>query len=92
MVLARHLAVLRLDLDRRLLLLVRRVDDDEARQARDLVDFLVHRDAFENVLEADLSGFLGEDRERVRIPLDQDLACSICWPSFTLSRAPYTIG
>ena len=63
-----------LDLDRRLLLLVRRVDDDVARQAGDLVDFLVDRDAFEDVLEADLPGFLGEDRERVRIPLDEHLA------------------
>ena len=72
-VLARHTAVLRLDLDRRLLLLVRRVDDDEPRQARDFVDLLVHRDAFEDVLEADLTGFLCEDRERIRIPLDEDL-------------------
>ena len=63
-----------LDLDRRLLLLVRRVDDDEAREAGDLVDFLVHRDAFEDVLEADLARLLGEDREGVRIPLDQHLA------------------
>ena len=73
-VLAVDLAVLALDLDRRLLLLVRRVDDDEARQAGDLVDFLVHRDAFEDVLEADLARLLGEDREGVRIPLDQHLA------------------
>ena len=63
-----------LDLDRRLLLLVRRVDDDQARQAGDLVHFLVDRDPFEDVLEADLARLLGEDRERVRIPLDQDLA------------------
>ena len=54
-VLARHVAVLRLDLDRRLLLLVRRVHDDQAREARDLVHFLVHRDAFEDVLEAHLT-------------------------------------
>jgi hypothetical protein len=74
LVLAVDLAVLALDLHRRLLLLVRRVDDDEAREAGDLVDFLVHRDAFENVLEPDLTRFLGEDREGVRIPLDQDLA------------------
>ena len=46
-------AVLQLDLDRRLLLLVRRVDDDQAREARDLVDFLVDRQAFDDVLEAD---------------------------------------
>ena len=73
-VLAVDLAVLALNLDRRLLLLVRRVDDDQAREAGDLVDFLVHRDAFENVLEADLARLLGEDRERVRIPFDQHLA------------------
>src|SRR5439155_12285944 len=73
-VLARHPAVLRLDLDRRLLLLVRRVDDDEAREAGDLVDFLVHRDALENVLEANLPGILGENREGVRIPFDEHLA------------------
>ena len=49
------LAVLALDLDRRLLLLIRRVDDDEAREAGDLVHFLVHRQPFDDVLEADLS-------------------------------------
>ena len=59
------------DLDRRLLLLVRRVDDDPPRQARDLVDFLVHGDAVDDVLVADRARFLGEDRERVRIPLEQ---------------------
>src|SRR5207249_4001901 len=46
---AAHSTVFLLDLDRRLLLLVRRVDDDEAREAGDLVDFLVHRDALEDV-------------------------------------------
>src|SRR5262249_10890569 len=60
--------------DRRLLLLVRRVDDDQAGQTGHFVDLLVHRDALENVLEADLARLLGEDRERVRIPLDQHLA------------------
>ena len=40
-----------LDLDRRLLLLVRRVDDDEAREAGDFVDFLVDRHALDDVLE-----------------------------------------
>ena len=42
-VLARHLARLVADFDQRLLLLVRRVDDDLPRQAGDLVDFLVIR-------------------------------------------------
>ena len=46
----------------------------QARQTGDFVDFLVHRDAFEDVLEANLPGFLGEDRERIRIPLDEHLA------------------
>ena len=68
------LAGLVLDLDRRLLLLVRRVDDDEARQAGDLVDFLVDREALDDVLEAHRAQLLGEDRERVRIPLDEHLA------------------
>src|SRR6266851_5721804 len=35
-----------------------------------LVDLFVHRDALEDVLEPDLARLLGEDRERVRIPLD----------------------
>ena len=73
-VLVHHLAVRRHDLDRRLLLLVRRVDDDEPRQARDLVDVLVDRHLVDDVLEADRAAALGEDRERVRIPLDEDLA------------------
>ena len=34
----------------------------------------MHRDAFENVLEPDLARLLGEDAERVRIPLDQHLS------------------
>src|SRR5260370_20352110 len=52
---------------------MRRVRDDVARAAGDLVDFLVHRDALEDVPEADLARLLGEDREGVRIPLDKDL-------------------
>ena len=63
-----------LDLDRRLLLLIRRVDHDQARQARDFVEVLLDRDAVDDVLELDLPRFLREDRERVGIPLDQDLA------------------
>src|SRR5688500_683641 len=73
-VLAHYLAVLVLDLERRLLLLIRRVDDDEAREARDFVDFLVDGDALYDVLEPDRARLLGEDRERVGIPLDDDLA------------------
>ncbi len=58
----------------RLLLLVRRVHDDPPRQARDLVHFLVHREAVDDVLELHRARLLGEDREGVRIPLDQHLA------------------
>ena len=73
-VLARHGPALAADLDRGLLLLVGRVDDDEAREARDLVHLLVHRHALDDVLEADLAGLLGEDREGVGVPLDERLA------------------
>src|SRR4051812_19065949 len=62
-----------LDLDRRLLLLVRRVDDDEAREAGDLVHLFMDRQALDDVLEPDGARLLGQDRERIRIPLDQDL-------------------
>ena len=62
------------DFDRRLLLLVRRVDDDQPREARDLVHFLVDRHLVDDVLEADRAAAFGQDRERVRIPLDEDLA------------------
>src|SRR5688572_2110665 len=67
-------AVRRLDLDRRLLLLIRRVDHDQARQTRDFVEVFLDRDAVDDVLELDLALLLREDRERVRIPFDQDLA------------------
>ena len=59
------------DLDRRLLLLVGAVHDDLPRQAGDLVHFLVIRDVGDEVLYADRARVLGEDRERVRIPLDE---------------------
>ena len=73
-VLARHLAGLVADLDQRLLLLVRAVDDDLPRQAGDLVHFLVIRDVGDEVLVLHRARILGEDRERVGIPLDEDLA------------------
>ena len=63
-----------LDHDGRLALLVRRVGDHLARQARDFVHFLVQRDAFLQVLEADRAADFGQDGEGVRIPLDQHLA------------------
>jgi hypothetical protein len=73
-VLARHLPVLVTDFDHRLLLLVGAVDDDLPREARDLVHFLVIRHVGDEVLVLHGARILGEDRERVRIPLDQDLA------------------
>jgi hypothetical protein len=73
-VLPHDLAGLVLDFDRRLLLLIRRVHDDEARETRDFVDFLVHCEALDDVLEAHRAQVLGEDRERVGIPLDERLA------------------
>src|SRR5262245_21796052 len=72
--LARAWCVWCLDLDLRLLLLVRRIDDVQARETRDFVDFLVDRDALEDVLETNLTCFLGQNREGVRIPLDQNLS------------------
>ena len=69
-----RLALLVLDLDARLLLLVGRLHDDERRHAGVLVDLLVHGLAVDDVLEGDLPALLGEDRERVRVPLDQQLA------------------
>src|SRR5690606_8476337 len=41
---------------------------------RDLVELLGHRDAFHDVLEADDAAQVGEDRDRVGIPLRQDRA------------------
>src|SRR5262249_24420165 len=70
-VLARHLAALVADLDRRLLLLVGAVHDDLPREAGDLVHFLVIRDVGNEVLVFHAARILGEDRERVGIPLDE---------------------
>ena len=63
-----------LDDDGRLALLVRRIGDDETREAGDFIDFFVEGDAFLQVLELDGAADLGEDREGVRIPLGHDLA------------------
>ena len=38
------------------------------------VDFLLHRDAFDHVVEFNLAGLLGENRHVVRIPLHEGLA------------------
>ena len=59
----------RLDDDGGLALLVGGVGDDEAREAGDLVDLFVERDAFLQVLELDGAGDLGEDGEGVGVPL-----------------------
>src|SRR6185437_12733413 len=64
-------AVRRLDEDGGLALLVGRVADYEAREASDLVDFLVERDALLQVLELDGAGDLRKQREGVGVPLAQ---------------------
>ena len=46
----------------------------QARQAGDLVEVFLDGDAVDDVLEADLALLFGQDRERVGIPLDEDLA------------------
>jgi hypothetical protein len=56
------------------------------------VDFLVDRSCLEDVLEAHLARLFGEDRERIRIPLDEHLTRLDLLPSCTRSFAPYTIG
>ena len=66
--------LLRLDDDGRLALLVRRIANHLTRQAGDFVDFFVQGDAFLQVLELNRAADFGQDREGVRIPLDQDLA------------------
>src|SRR5206468_8234598 len=50
------------------------LDDDLAREARDLVELLAHGDALHDVLVLHLARELGEDRVRERIPLDQHRA------------------
>ena len=57
---ADHLVVLA-DLDRRLLLLVRRVDDDPLRESRHLVDVFVNGDGVDDVLVPDRPLLLRED-------------------------------
>ena len=73
-VLAHDLARLVADFDRRLLLLVGAVHDDLPRQAGDLVHFLVEGDVGHEVLVLHRARILGEDREGVGIPLDEDRA------------------
>ena len=51
-----------------------RLDDRLARQAGDLVERLLHRDAVDDVAVLHVAGDLGDDRHRERIPLGQQLA------------------
>ena len=60
-----------LDRDARPQLGVLRVDDHLRRQAGALVDLLLHGDAFDDVAELHRAADLGEDRDRVRIPLER---------------------
>src|ERR1700753_835698 len=64
----------RLDDDGRLALFIGGLGDDETREAGDLVDLFVDRDAFLQVLELHGAGDLGEDREGVRVPLAEQAA------------------
>ena len=63
-----------LDRDARPLVEVLAVDDDARRQPGALVDLLLHGDAFEDVAELDRPPDLGEHRDRVGIPLRDQLA------------------
>src|SRR6185503_10984475 len=51
-----------------------RIHHDRARQARDLVDLALHRQAFDEVLELDEARHFGHDRVGVRVPGRHDLA------------------
>ena len=50
------------------------LDDYSADRLRGLVDFLLHRHALQDVLELHSSGLFGQNRNVVRIPLDETLA------------------
>src|SRR6185369_15433369 len=60
--------------DCRLTFFVRRIHHDETREAGDFVHFFVEGRAFVQVLEGYGAADFGQDREGVRIPLNQDLA------------------
>ena len=62
-----------LDLDHRLPLFIRRIGNHELRHAGDFVDLLGERDALLQIFEMHDAGKLGQDRERVGIPFEQDL-------------------
>jgi hypothetical protein len=63
-----RLAVVFLERDARAQLGVLRLGDALARQARDLVELLGHRDALDDVAELHDARDLGEDRHRERVP------------------------
>ena len=46
-------------------------DDDHGFLAGSFVHFLLHGDAFDDVVELHLAGFLGQDRDIVRVPLHE---------------------
>ena len=48
-------------------------EHDQLRHAGDFVDLLLQREAVDQVLEVNHAADFGENRERVRIPLEQDL-------------------
>ena len=63
-----------LDDDRGLALFVGRIHHDQTRETGHFVHFFVQRQAFLQVLELHGAADFGQDREGVRIPLDQHLA------------------
>ena len=50
------------------------LDDDHGFLAGRLVHFLLHRHAFDDVVEFNLAGLFGKNRHVVRIPLDERVA------------------
>src|SRR3984893_18669660 len=52
---------------------IERFSDHPLRHASDFVHLLLQRHAFPEVLKVDLATHLGQDRERVRIPFEQDV-------------------
>ena len=54
-------------------LFVGRIGDHPLRHAGDFVHLLLQRDAFREILEVNLAADFGQDREGVRIPLEQDV-------------------
>ncbi len=59
--------------DGRHALFIERFGDHPLRHAGDFVHLLLQRDAFAQILEVDRAADFGQNRERVRIPFEQDL-------------------